>query len=76
MRMRRGRDEKADVGGVAELAALADGSIAPDRRAALEAKIAASPALADRLAEQERAVALLRGAGEAVDAPEIGRAHV
>jgi anti-sigma factor RsiW len=69
MRMRRGRDEEADVGGVAELAALADGSIAPDRRAALEARIAASPALADRLAEQERAVALLRGAGEAVDAP-------
>jgi len=69
MRMRRGRDEEADVGGVAELAALADGSIAPDRRAALEAQIAASPALADQLAEQERAVALLRGAGEAVDAP-------
>jgi Anti-sigma-K factor rskA, C-terminal len=69
MRMRRGRDEEADVGGVAELAALADGSIAPDRRAALEAQIAASPALADQLAEQERAVALLHGAGEAVDAP-------
>jgi anti-sigma factor RsiW len=69
MRMRRGRDEEADVGGVAELAALADGSIAPDRRAALEAEIAASPALADQLAEQERAVTLLRGAGEAVDAP-------
>jgi len=69
MRMRRGRDEDADVGGVAELAALADGSIAPDRRAALEAQIAASPALADQLAEQERAVALLRSAGEAVDAP-------
>jgi anti-sigma-K factor RskA len=69
MRIRRGRDEEADMGGVAELAALADGSIAPDRRAALKAQIAASPALADRLAEQERAVALLRGAGEAVDAP-------
>jgi Anti-sigma-K factor rskA len=69
MRMRRGRDEEADVGEVAELAALADGSIAPERRAALEAQIAASPALADQLAEQERAVALLRGAGEAVDAP-------
>jgi hypothetical protein len=67
--MRRGRDEEAEMGGAAELAALADGSIAPDRSAALEAKIAASPALADRLAEQERAVALLRGAGEAVDAP-------
>ena len=69
MRMRRGRDEEADAGGVAELATLADGSIAPDRRAALEARIATSPALADQLAEQERAVALLRGASEEVDAP-------
>jgi len=69
MRMRRGRDEEGDVDGVAELAALADGSIARERRADLEAQIAASPALAEELAEQERAVALLRGAGEAVDAP-------
>jgi len=76
MRMRRGRDEEADAGGVAELATLADGSIAPDRRAALEAQVAASPALADQLAEQERAVALLRGAGEAVDAPAGLKARV
>ena len=69
MWMRRGREEEADVDGVAELAALADGSIAPERRAELEAQIATSPILADRLAEQERAVALLSGAGEAVDAP-------
>jgi Anti-sigma-K factor rskA len=69
MWMRRGREEEADVDGVAELAALADGSIAPERRAELEAQIASSPILADRLAEQERAVALLSGAGEAVDAP-------
>jgi hypothetical protein len=69
MRMRRGRDEEADVGGATELAALADGSIAPDRRATLETQVAASPALADQLAEQERAVALLRGAGETVEAP-------
>lgn len=63
MRMRRGREEEA------ELAALADGSVAPDRRAALEAQVAASPELADRLAEQERAVAMLRGAGDEVEAP-------
>jgi Anti-sigma-K factor rskA, C-terminal len=69
MWMRRGREEEADVDGIAELAALADGSIAPERRAELEAQIATSPILADRLAEQERAVALLSGAGEAVDAP-------
>jgi hypothetical protein len=61
MRMRRGDEE--------ELAALADGSIEPERRAALEARIDASPILADRLAEQERAVALLRGAGDTVEVP-------
>ena len=61
MRMRRGGEE--------ELAALADGSLAPERRAELEAQIEASPILADRLAEQERAVALLQGAGDEVEAP-------
>jgi hypothetical protein len=76
MWMRRGREEGADVHEIAELAALADGSLAPDRRAELEAQIAASPILADRLAEQERAVALLRGAGEEVDAPAGLRARL
>ena len=77
MWMRRGREEEgADVHEVAELAALADGSVAPERRAALEAQIAASPALADRLAEQERAVALLRGAGDEVGAPAGLRARL
>lgn len=70
MRMRRRREEEA------ELAALADGSVTPDRRAALEAQVAASPALADRLAEQERAVALLQGAGEEVEAPAGLRARL
>lgn len=69
MRLRRGGEEEADVRGVAELTALADGTVAPEDRAALEARIAASPLLADRLSEQERAVALLRGAGEDVGAP-------
>ena len=68
MRMRRG-DEK-------ELAALADGSLAPERRAELEAHIDASLTLADRLAEQERAVALLRGAGDEVEAPAGLRARL
>jgi hypothetical protein len=76
MWLRRGREEEADVHEIAELAALADGSVAPDRRAALEAQIAASPALADRLAEQERAVAFLRGAGDEVDAPAGLRTRV
>ena len=70
MRMRRGREKEA------ELAALADGSVASDRRAALEAQVAASPALADRLAEQERAVALLRGAEAEVEAPAGLRARL
>ena len=61
MRMKRGGEE--------ELAALADGSLAPEHRAELEARIDASPILADRLAEQERAVALLQGAGDEVEAP-------
>jgi hypothetical protein len=61
---------------VAELAALADGSIAPERRAALEAQVAVSPALADRLAEQERAVALISGAGDEVEAPAGLRARL
>ena len=70
MRMRRGREEEA------ELAALADGTLAPDRRAALEAQVAVSPDLADRLAEQERAVALLHGAGDEVEAPAGLRARL
>jgi anti-sigma-K factor RskA len=70
MRMRRGRENEA------ELAALADGSVASDRRAALEAQVAASPALAERLAEQERAVALLQGAGDEVEAPAGLRARL
>jgi hypothetical protein len=76
MWMRRGREEGADVHEIAELAALADGSLAPDRRAELEAEIAASPILADRLAEQERAVALLQGAADEAYAPEGLRARL
>jgi anti-sigma-K factor RskA len=68
MRMRRGGEE--------ELAALADGSLAPEHRAEVEARIEASPILADRLAEQERAVSLLRGAGDEVEAPAGLRARL
>lgn len=52
-----------------ELAALADGSLAPDRRDALEERVAASPELAALLAEQERSVALTRSAVESTEAP-------
>src|SRR4029453_665925 len=45
--MRR-REEENGGQELAELAALADGSLAPERRAALEARAAAPPELADR----------------------------
>ena len=76
MWMRRGREEGADANEIAELAALADGSLAPDRRAELEAQIAASPILADRHAEQQRAVALLQGAADETYAPAGLRARL
>jgi Anti-sigma-K factor rskA len=60
----------------AELAALADGSLAPERRAALEARVEASPELADRLAEQRRAVALAQSAAAEVEAPAGLRARI
>jgi anti-sigma factor RsiW len=61
---------------IAVLAALADGSLSPDRRAVLEARVAASRELADRLAEQKRAVALTRSAAAGVDAPAALRERV
>jgi hypothetical protein len=75
--MRRDRDDQAAVAQeLVELAALADGSIPEDRRAAIEEQVAASPELADLLAEQERALALTRGAAEEVDAPASLRARL
>jgi hypothetical protein len=59
-----------------ELAALADGSLAPDRRDALLARVAASPTLAAQLAVQERAVELARSAAAEVEAPAALRAKV
>jgi anti-sigma-K factor RskA len=65
----RRRGDQADGEELAELAALADGSLEPDRRAALEARIADSTEVAARLAEQQRAVELTRSAAAEVDAP-------
>src|SRR6266508_3856370 len=74
--MRRRREDEAGDQEIAELAALADGSLAPERRVALEARVAASSELADRLAEQQRAVTFARNAAEEVDAPAGLRARI
>ena len=66
-----GRDEEA-----VEIAALADGSLPPERRAALEARVAESDELTDRLDEQRRAVTLFQGAAAEVEAPASLRARV
>ena len=59
-----------------ELASFADGSLAPQYRAELEARIAASAELALLLGEQERAVALARSAAVQVKAPAGLRARI
>ena len=74
--MRPRREDEPGGREIAELAALADGSLAPERRAALEAQVAASPELADLLAEQQRAVALTRSAASGVEAPAGLRARI
>jgi len=55
----------SDVGGLderdlADLAALADGTLAAERREEVEARVAASPELQELLARQEQAVAAVR----------------
>jgi hypothetical protein len=57
-----------------ELAALADGSLPDDRAAEVEAHVAASPELQAALAEQRRAVAIVRGVD--VEAPSGLRRRV
>ena len=50
--LRRRRREDGPEAEIVELAALADGSLPPGRRAVLEARVAASSELAERLDEQ------------------------
>ena len=76
MSMRRHRQDEDAASELVELAALADGSLAPERRADLETRVAASPELADRLAEQQRAVQLARAAAAQVEAPATLRARI
>jgi hypothetical protein len=76
MPMRRPRADAASDDETPELAALADGSLAPNRRRLLEARVAASSELSDRLLEQQRAVALTRSAVNEVEAPEALRMRI
>jgi len=73
---RRRREAEAGDQEIVELAALADGSLAPERRAALEAQVAASSELAELLAEQERAVSFARHAATEIEAPQSLRARI
>jgi hypothetical protein len=74
--MRGRRKDQAAGEEIPELAALADGSLASERRAALEARVAASSELADRLVEQQRAVGLARSAVNGVEASAALRARI
>jgi hypothetical protein len=74
--VRRRREHENGHREIAELAALADGSLTPERRAELEAQVAASSELAERLAEQQRAVALVRSAADEIEAPADLRARI
>jgi hypothetical protein len=76
VRIRRTTDVQSGEPELAELAALADGSLTPERRAALEERVAASPELAERLAEQERALALTSHAATEIEAPATLRARI
>jgi anti-sigma factor RsiW len=61
---------------LADLAALADGTLDPSRRQDVEARVAASPELRDRLGQERRAVAVLIRAREQDRAPAHLRARV
>jgi hypothetical protein len=66
MRRRSENDLSAET---LELAALADGSLTAERRADLEARVAASPELSEQLAEQQHALTLTRSAVADTEAP-------
>ena len=76
MPLRRHPRDEADGNEIAELAALADGSLPADRRGELEERVAASEELGGRLAEQQRAVALSQSAAAEVKAPAALRARI
>jgi anti-sigma factor RsiW len=53
-----------------DIAALADGELAPDRRAQVAAAVAASPELARKLGVQLRVAATITAAAASVRAPD------
>jgi hypothetical protein len=61
-------DEKSSDPDLAELAALADGSLPPERRAAVEQRVAASPRLQALLHEQRQALATVHALDESAPA--------
>src|ERR1700751_4899847 len=61
---------------LADLSALADGTLDPARRAAVEAHIAASPELSALYARERRVVAVLHQARETERAPASLRARI
>ena len=61
---------------LADLSALADGSLAPDRRDAVQARIAASPELSALYANERRVVALLGEPANRPPAPAALRARI
>jgi anti-sigma factor RsiW len=58
-----------------DIAALADGVLPPNRRAQVEAAVAASPELARKLAVQRRVAATIRVAAARVRAPDRVRGN-
>ena len=74
--MRRPRDEKTAIRNSPSWRRSRTDRLPPERRIALEARVAGSAELADRLAEQQRAVALARAAATEVEAPPALRARI
>jgi len=69
-------DDPTDDHDLADLAALADGSLPAERRAAVEARVAASPELQAELATQRRALDILLDVQAREGAPAALRARV
>lgn len=74
--MTRGDTSKPSDRELADLTALADGSLDPGRRPEVEARFAASPELTALLARERRAVEAVRAANAMVSAPDALKARI